>query len=135
MTKRLLIIAFSAFLITAGSTIASAQKQKWVNLGTKEVKDQSEQDTWHVTAARGQFRRIKLTVSKSPVKIERLTITYTSGQKEEKEIRTLIRAGGSTRVIGLDDRTRFINKVDIWYEAASLAPGRKSLVTLWGLRR
>jgi hypothetical protein len=133
MTKRLFMIAFSVLVLTAGTQIALAQD--WKNLGTKEVKDKQEQDTWHVTAARGQFRRIKLTVAKSPVKIERLEITYTSGQKEEKEIRTLIRAGGSTRVIDLDDHTRYIQKVDIWYEAASLAPGRKSLVTLWGKRR
>jgi hypothetical protein len=132
MTKRLFVIAFSVFLFTAGASVASAQK--WVNLGTKEATDRAEQDTWHIRSTRGQFRRIKLTVAKNPIKIERLVITYTSGQTEEKEVRTLIRAGGSTRNIDLDGHDRFIRKVDVWYESASLRPRRSSLVTLWGMK-
>ena len=95
MTKRLFVIAFSVFLFTAGATFASAQRRgQWVNLGTKEVKAASEQDTWHITSVRGQFRRIKLTVAGSAVRIGRLQIRYASGQDEDIEIRRNIPAPG-----------------------------------------
>jgi hypothetical protein len=135
MTKRLFIIAFSAFLFIAGATFASAQNRgKWVDLGTKEVKASSEQDTWHITSARGQFRRIKLTVAKSAIRIGRLQIRYASGQDEDIEVRQNIPAGGSTRNIDVDGRNRFIKEVNVWYETIGPNPRRTARVTLWGLR-
>src|SRR5262245_25842747 len=133
MVKRLAIASFVVLIFSAGATVASAQR--WVNLGTKEVKPRSEQDTWHISSLRGQFRQIRLTVAKAPIKVERLQIRYVSGQDEDKEVRQFIRAGGSTRNIDLDDRTRFLREVNVWYETASINPTRTARVTLWGRRR
>jgi hypothetical protein len=134
MFKRLAIASFVVLLFAAGATLVSAQRGRWVNLGTKEVKAQMEQDTWHITSMRGQFRRIRLTVARSAIKVERLQVRYVSGQDEDKEVRELIRAGGSTRNIDLDDRTRFLREVNVWYETASINPRKRSRVTLWGQR-
>jgi len=133
MIKRLAIASIVVLIFSAGASIASAQR--WVNLGTKEVKARTEQDTWHISSLRGQFRRIRLTVARAPIRIERLQIRYVSGQDEDVEVRQLIRAGGSTRSIDLDDRTRFIREVNVWYETASMNPRRTARVTLWGMRR
>lgn len=131
MLKRITLLAVAALLFSAGATAVSAQ---WESLGTKEVKDRSEQDTWHVTAAKGEFRKIKFTVGNRQVRFYRCEITYTNGGKDEVEIRNLIRAGGETRAIDLRGKDRFISKVDIWYEAATPRRGARSQVTLWGLK-
>ncbi len=135
MTKRLFVIALALFVFAAGATLASAQRRgQWVNLGTKDVKAASEQDTWHVTSARGQFRRIKLTIGRSAVRIGRLQIRYASGQDEDVQVRLNIPAGGSTRNIDVDGRNRFLKEVNAWYETVGMSRRRTARVTLWGMR-
>lgn len=132
MIKRLALIALTAFIIAAGSVAASAQG--WVSLGTKEVKDRSEQDTWHVGKGKGEFRRIKLRVLDRAVRFYRLEVKYENGRVENFEVRNLIPAGGETRAIDLTGNERFIDKVDVWYEASTARRGRRSHVTLYGLK-
>jgi hypothetical protein len=114
--------------ITAGTVAVSAQ---WKKLGTREVNDRVDHDTINVTFLRGDFRRIKLTVSKAPVRFYRVTVTFGNGTTQEIELRSLIGAGGETRAIDLNGTDRVIRKVDFWYEAASLGR-KKARITLYG---
>ncbi|MFN0278945.1 MAG: hypothetical protein ACKVRN_10115 [Pyrinomonadaceae bacterium] len=130
MIKRILLLTFAAILLSVGAPTVSAQK--WENLGSKEVKDRSEQDTWHIGSDEGQFRKLKLTVQNRPVRFYKLVVTYGNGEKQEFQIRNLIRAGGETRALDLDGKDRYIRKVDVWYEAATARRGVRSQVTLYG---
>jgi hypothetical protein len=132
MLRRSLILVAVLFILCSGAGGASAQK--WEDLGSKEVKDRSEQDTWHLGVGKGQFRRIKITVQQRPVRFYKLEVTFTNGQKQAFEIRNLIRQGSETRALDLDGKDRFIDKVDVWYEAATAKQGRRSQVTLYGLK-
>jgi hypothetical protein len=131
MIKRVVLMAFVAFLFTAGATAVSAQ---WQDLGSKEVKDRSEQDTWHVGGGKGEFRRIKITVHDRAVRFYRLEVKFENGQKQNIELRNVIPAGGETRAIDLVGADRRIDKVDVWYEAQTVRRGRRSRVTLHGLK-
>ena len=131
MIKRVVLGTFVMFLFAAGTMAVSAQ---WQSLGSKEVKDRSEQDTWHITAVRGQFKKIKFAVNRRQVRFYRCEIPYTNGEKDNVELRNLIRAGGETRAIDLKGNDRFLSKVDIWYEAATPGRGARSTVTLWGFK-
>ncbi len=131
MLKKLIILSSVLFILSAGAIVASAQK--WENLGSKEVKDRSEQDTWHLSGD-GQFRRLKITVQHRAVRFYKLVVTYGNGAKEEFEIRNLIRAGGETRALDLNGKDRYIKKVDVWYEAYTAKRGARSQVTLFGLK-
>ncbi len=113
---------------------ASATMAQWVDLGNREVKDRSEQDTWHVGKGKGEFHRIKLSVIDKPVRFYRLRVTFENGTTQEVEVRNVIRAGGETRAIDLTGNDRYIDKVDVWYEAQTVRRGRRSHVTLWGIR-
>ncbi len=132
MFKRSLIIFAALLVLCAG--VATVAGQKWEDLGSKEVKDRSEQDTWHIGSGKGQFRRLKITVQQRAVRFYKLEATFSNGQKQSFEIRNLIRAGGETRALDLEGNDRSINKVDIWYEAATVRRGRRSEVTLYGLK-
>jgi hypothetical protein len=132
MLKRLSVFSCVAFVIAVGATSVSAQK--WVDLGTKEVKDRSEQDTWHVGKSKGEFSKIKLFVGDRPVRFYRMTVKFENGKTQEIELKSMIRAGGETRQIDLTGSDRFIDKVDVWYEANTARRGRRSHVTLWGIK-
>lgn len=132
MIKRLVLIALAAFIVATGAVAASAQG--WVNLGTKEVKDRSEQDTWHIGKGKGEFRKIKLKVLDRPVRFYKLEVKYENGRVENIEVRNLISAGGETRAIDLSGNERFIDRVDVWYEASTVRRGRRSHVTLYGMK-
>ena len=130
MVKRLAIVSFVFVMFAAGATVASAQ---WRSLGTKEVTDRAEEDTFHISSAQGQFRRLRFRVGRNPVRIQRMEINYVSGEKDEIQVRRLIGANRYSRIIDVEGRNRFIRNVKFWWEAASL--GRRSTtVTLFGLR-
>lgn len=131
MIKRSILLAVFAMIFTAGATAVSAQ---WESLGTKEVKDRSEQDTWHITAAKGEYRKIKFSVGNRQVHFYKCEVTFTNGEKINVEIRNNIRPGGETRAIDLPGKDRYISKVDIWYEAVTVRRGVRSQVTLWGMK-
>lgn len=121
-------VAVFAFFIFVFAGSASAQ---WEDLGTTEVTDRAESDVFHL-ATEGQFRSLRFRVARAPVRFYRMEVTYGNGEKDNIEIRSLIRAGGSSRVIDLPGRNRFLRSVKFWYEAASVGRGRRAAVTLFG---
>jgi len=131
MLKRLMVMSSLMFVLAAGAVTASAQ---WENLGSKEVKDRSEQDTWHLGPQKGQFSKLKIAVADRAVRFYRLRVTYGNGKSQEVQIRNLIPAGGESRAIDLDGKDRYISKVDVWYEAYTARRGRRSHVSLWGFK-
>lgn len=132
MFKRIVVSLFAAMIIVCGAAAVSAQE--WVDLGTKEVLDRVDEDTWGVGKDKGEFRKIKLSVRDRQVRFYKVAVKYENGRTENFEIRNLINAGGQTRAIDLTGRDRFIDKVTIWYEASTVRRGRRSHVTLWGMK-
>jgi len=128
MLKAFVIASFAFLLFVVGASSASAQ---WENLGSKEVTDRAESDVFHL-AAEGQFRSLRFRVSRAPVRFYRMEVTYGNGQTDQIQLKSLVRAGGSSRVIDLKGRDRFIRSVKFWYEAASIGRGRRAMVTLFG---
>ena len=127
------MIAVSLLLVFYAGT-AEISAQKWENLGSKEVKDRSEQDTWHLGTGKGEFRKLKISVQFRPVRFYKFQVTFANGEKQIVEVRNLIPPGGETRALDLNGADRHIDKVDIWYEASTPGRGRRSQVTLHGLR-
>lgn len=111
---------------------ASADRGGWEFLGSRMVDDRVDRDEIEVTAAKGDFKALKLVVKRRAVHILDMKVHFGSGGTQDVEVRQLIPAGGETRVIDLRGSDRFIRKVVFWYEAKSLR-GRKAEVHLWGL--
>jgi hypothetical protein len=131
MLKRLAITSFVVLMFVVSATVASAQ---WRSLGTKEVTDRIEEDTFHVGAQRGQFSRLRFRVGRNPIQIQRMEINYTSGEKDEVELRNRIGANQYSRIIDVRGRNRYIRNVKFWWDAATLGPGRTTTVTLFARR-
>ena len=124
MARRIFIMIM--ILIASGTAAINASGQRWEYLGQRTVRDRVDHDSIPVTIARGDFRRIKITVRNSAIRFYRVAVIYGNGAPDRIELRQLIPAGGETRVIDLRGGERIIRRVDFWYEAKSI--GRRGAV-------
>ena len=122
---------FLLLMLLAAPMATTVSAQRWEFLGERTVRDRLDHDSIPVTVARGDFRRIKLTVRGSAVRFYRVEVIYGNGAPDVLEIRAYITAGGETRVIDLHGGERVIRRVDFWYEAKSIGR-RGALVRLFG---
>ena len=135
MRKRLAGLSGLVLVVTLACAASGAALQAgdWVLLGQRQVSDRADHDVIVVTGARGDFRRIKITVQRASVDFHRVTVYFGNGGKQEVEMRNTIRAGGETRAIDLEGADRVINRVEFWYDANTIR-GRRAQVRLLGLR-
>jgi hypothetical protein len=127
-----------AVLLTVAALLAApgadaAGKRGWVLLGERTVTDRVDHDVIAVTAARGEFRKIKLSVERRAVEFHRVVVHYGNGDDQVVELRRVIPAGGESRAIDLEGRDRVIRSVELRYDAQSLA-GKTATVRLFGRR-
>ena len=115
------------------ATLSLGVGMDWVLLGQRLVNDRADHDTIMVTAKRGDFRSIKLTVQRAAVDFHRVVVVYGNKSRQEIELRHTSPAGGESRVIDLEGGDRVINRVELWYDARTIR-GRKALVSVFGQR-
>ena len=120
--KRISAILF-IFIALVFPFSAMAKGPDWVLLGERVVNDRLDHDTLAITAGRGDFTAIKIKVRKAPVHFLDLKVHFGDGSVQDVSIRTIIPAGGESRVIDLPGGDRIIQKIEFWYEAESR--GRK----------
>jgi hypothetical protein len=111
---------------------AVASAQRWEYLGEANVDGVADHDRITVTAAKGEYRAIQIRVEKGPIRFDHVIVHFGNGASDPIYVRTLIPAGGKTRVIDLPGNRRVIESVEFWYERASLTSA-KPKVALWGL--
>ena len=130
MTKPLLLL-FGMLLSFIWTSAAVAQSGTWVELGSAKVDGRVDHDEIWVTALRGDFTAIKLTVVDEGVEFDHVIVHYGNGRNEEVEVREFIKAGGETRVIDLTGDDRVIRKVDFYFKS-NPETKRKGKVILYG---
>jgi hypothetical protein len=129
VSRRGLILGGLAVLIAAPNASAA----NWEKLGERSVRLFADYDVIPVTILRGDFRRIKLAVRKNGIFINDLVVVYGTGGTDNIPIRTLIRAGGESRVIDLRGGDRIIRSVQLLYRSIPNSKGRAE-VKLYGRR-
>ena len=83
MLKKLFVSLCIAFVLSMGA--ASVSAQKWVDLGTKEVKDRSEQDTWHVGKGKGEFSMEFSHYSPAPPQLQKELMAKYDKERKDKD--------------------------------------------------
>jgi hypothetical protein len=124
--------SFLMFLVL-GLGLALAQRLDWKLLGTRTVKLSADRDVIVVGPKEGLFKAIKLTVRKTAVQFMDMKVHFRNGDVIDVQVRTLIPAGGETRVIDLPGANRYIDKVVFWYQSLERNP-KKAVVKMWGLQ-
>ena len=103
----------------------------WTLLGQRTVSDRADHDLIAVTASRGTFRQIKLTVQRASVDFRKVVVHYGNGADQNVDLRNTIPAGGESRAIDLEGSDRVIRSVEFWYDA-NTRRGRRAVVRLFG---
>jgi hypothetical protein len=122
-------------LLIGFTLAASAQPRRGqVVLGEARVDGGVDHDRIVVTAAKGEYRAIRLRVENGPVRFDRVVVHYGNGQSEPINIRRRINAGGETRAIDLPGNRRVIESVEFWYERGNWRNERRPRVVLLGIQ-
>ncbi|NUO00006.1 MAG: hypothetical protein HUU01_05255 [Saprospiraceae bacterium] len=132
-------LSFAALFIFLSGTFASASPipgndsnpPKWEFLGSKKVDYTLDRDEIIVTAREGKFTAVKFLVKKSGINLHKCVVHFENGGIQELDLRENIPAGGETRVIDLDGKRRFIEKIVFWYDSKNYED-RKAVIEAWG---
>jgi hypothetical protein len=120
-------------LLIGFTMAASAQRNGAVVLGEANVDGGLDHDRIVVTAARGEYRAIRLRVQNAAVEFDRVVVHYGNGSSEPIPIRHVIRAGGETRLIDLPGGRRVIQSVEFWYGRGNWSNAHRPRVILVGI--
>ena len=113
------------------TTLTAAEGSRWVRLGNTKVNDKVDRDTVTVSARRGDFKAIQLRVFERDVQFREVVIRFGNGSLQSVALRSVIQAGGHSRVVDIDGADRVIRAIELVYDAQSLG-GKPARVEVWG---
>ena len=131
MKKFFVVLAvMAAFIALTAETYAG----EIVFLGQRMVNFRAERDVIHVTAAKGNFQRLQLSVHNNGLILLRIQVHYGNGQVQNLLVNSYIAANSYSHQLDLPGNHRVIQKVVFWYQTKGRRWG-KAIVKLWGIRR
>lgn len=135
MNKNASVFFPLALLLTLLATPALANDAEgWTKLGELHVRDRVDRDTLPVGAKKGSFDAVRLRVEGGAVQFHDLEIHFENGDVQDVRLRSVIRRGGTSRVIDLDGGQRAIDKIDFIYDAQTRRRGKGARVEVYGRR-
>ena len=118
-------------LALLASPLAAGRLHGWELLGERAVSDALDHDVIPVTAAKGDFKSLKVVVRRHAVQFRDMKIHFGDGSVQDVELRAVIPAGGESRVIDVVGKDRVIRSVEFTYDAQTLR-GKKAHIRLFG---
>ena len=103
----------------------------WVLFGAQTVGFGVDRDVVDVGDEIGQFSRIALSVQEADVFLREITLVYANGQRETKEVYTLIPANSRTRPIEVSGN-RFLRKIELVYQSRPERRASRAVVEVYG---
>jgi hypothetical protein len=141
MKKNSLLTNLSFLFLAAVITMAHANKvhdkasmsmNDWRLLGSVSAGHNGDHDVIHVDGPHDTYRRLKFRVTRSPLNMHRMVVTYDDkGAPENIEVRNEIPKDGESRVIDLKGGKRKLRSVEFWFDTKGILNG-KAEVTLYG---
>lgn len=101
---------------------------RWEKIGTQTVQKTGEKDDFR-PSNRKSYSALKVMVRKNTVNFNKMTIFFENGQKQDVELRNIIKDGGESRVINLSFKRR-IDKIRFEYKTRNLI-GSRAEVDVW----
>lgn len=106
---------------------------KWRELGERRVSRHNERDTILVTAFKGKYDKIALKVEDAPVHINRMTVFFGNGKRQDFFLNRRFERGQRSRIYDLIGGDRIVNKVEFSYKTAwGAKPYKFGTVKLYG---
>jgi len=138
MKKQILIALIS---LAAFGTSAFAQKTVvevknnpgWHKIAETTADLKADRDEVTVLGA-DHYKSMKLKATDMDLEIMDVQVIYENEQKQDVQVRKLIKVGEETREIDLDGKERAIKKIIIMYKTVPNAEHDKAHLEIWGLK-
>ncbi len=138
MSRRLLIVLTLALLglmtLAASPAVAGHKANRWTSLGELHVTDRVDRDSLRIGGKQGTFDSIRLKIKGHAVQFHSLEIHFENDAVQKVSLRSVIKAGKTSRVIDLEGGQRAIEKIVFVYDAQTLRPGKGARVHVYGRR-
>lgn len=132
------------FLMLAGTLfLGNAYAQKpavvadndagWHRIGETNASFKKQNESIMVLGA-DEFSAIKLKIKDAPIHIERLQVFYESGEMQDIDVKSEMKAGASSGAFQLDHPDRDISKIAFTYHTVANSEGDKAGVEVYGLK-
>lgn len=109
---------FGAILLVAAILAApGARAQQWVELGCKTIGFLIDRDVIEVGERNRRLESLRFSAERNDVEILQVRVFFADGTDQVLEVRSVIRAGTSTRAIDLTGKARNINRIELFYTA------------------
>jgi hypothetical protein len=113
--------------------IVTSKKAGWHKIGETTASFKTETKSIAVMGA-DKFKAIKLKVTDAPINIERVTVTYESGEMQEIPVSNELNKGAETKVLELKRPADDIKTVNFTYKSLPNYNNDKAHVELYGLK-
>lgn len=133
----MLRLGFVAVWLLLGAIVVAAgaddENAAWVRLGTLRVTAGADHDVLDLTKAQGRVKAIRVASARAGVDIARLVISYANGQVHFEDRAIHLRAGDRTKAIDERDHERFVDGIEVVYEAGAKTSGNAE-IEVWALQ-
>lgn len=120
-----------SFATTHDALARKGGKRNWELIGKTDVGFLKDKDSIKVGRRDGDFSAIQIRVRNNDVNFVDLKVVYANGNSDDINLRSVIKAGGKSRVIDLKGGDRFIRRIDMVYRAKPSFKGQAT-VEVWG---
>jgi len=104
---------------------------RWEIIGTQTVNKTGDRDNFR-PSGRSSYTALKVRAKRNTVTINRMTIVYENGQRQDIPLRRTMRDGEESRVISLSFKRR-IDRIEFYYKSRDLFGGRGQ-IQVWARR-
>jgi hypothetical protein len=129
------LFLFSVTIIHAHTQKASIADTSgtWELIGSTSIYSVINHEVILVRDTYDNFKKLKFTVTNSPLILLKMVVTYDAGNPEKINSRSDIKDGGESRIIVLKGSKRRIKSIEFWYEPDSILNG-KANVSVFGMK-
>ncbi len=110
-------LAVAAIVLVLGLSQSALAQQGWEMLGTTSSEPRIEQSIIQIGKGDGRYKAIRLDIKRNDAEIIDIRAIYGNGQTEVFNVRSVFRAGTSSRPLTLTGGDRFLKQVIVTYRA------------------
>jgi len=127
----LLAFAVAAIVAVAPAKLLS-QQDKWTRLHTAEVDPKAAAVTIEIPENSERVRALQIAVTRGPVALSRLQVTYANGQVHFENRTYALQSGERTNEIDAREEARGIQSIELAFQTTEPATQRAE-IEIWGL--
>ena len=114
-------------------SVVTSDRKGWHKIGETTVDFKKDRDEVAIIGA-DRFAAIQFRVKDAPIDLQDLEVYYESGDKQDIQVRTPIRAQNSSRVIDLNGGERNLKKIVFVYKTLPNSKDERAQVEIYGLK-